>query len=490
MAIALKRAGIEDFVLLEQADEVGGTWRDNRYPGAACDVESHLYSFSFEPNPLWSRIFASREEILKYLIGCANKFDVRRHIRFRTTAVRATFDEVDASWTLETRDGETLRARIVVAACGGLSRPAHPAIAGLGTFRGKAFHSAGWDPACSLAGKRVAIIGTGASAIQIVPSIAAEVSRLCIYQRTAPWIMPKPDRPIRPIEQRIFRRLPLAQRLARLAVYWQREALAFGFVVDPRIMKLGERVSRRHLERSIANPVLRATLTPNYRMGCKRVLPSNDYYPALLRENVEVVTEPIDQIRAHAVATTDGRERAADVIVFATGFQAADDVAPFDISGRGGHRLADLWRDGAEAYLGMTVSGFPNLFFIVGPNSGLGHSSMVFMIEAQVAYIRSCIETMRDRRLALVDLREDVQRSYNERLQARLGKTVWATGCDSWYRARSGKNTTLWPGFTFEFRLRARRFDERHYRLSHLSPKDDDAASGGLTANPRAAQTG
>jgi cation diffusion facilitator CzcD-associated flavoprotein CzcO len=465
MAIRLKRAGIESFTLLERADEIGGTWRDNHYPGAACDVESQLYSFSFEPSPRWTRHFAPQQEILEYLLHCTERFGLRPHIRFRTAVHSARLHEASGFWVVETNRGEVFHPRALVSACGGLSRPALPNIRGLSAFEGAAFHSSRWDSALPLEGKTVAVIGTGASAIQIVPSIAPMVARLYVYQRTPPWIVPKPDGAIGRLERALLQRVPLWQRIRRLIIYWQREALAIGFVLRPALLKWAERFVRQHLARSIADPALRAKLLPNYRMGCKRILPTNDYYPALERENVEVVTERIHEVRPHSIVTDDGRERSVDVLVLATGFQAADHVAPFDLFGQDGRRLDETWRDGAEAYLGTTVSGFPNLFFIVGPNTGLGHSSMVFMIESQAQYVLSCVEAMRVRGLKLLSVRADTQSRYNERLRARLRNTVWASGCNSWYQTPSGKITTLWPGFTFEFRLRTRRFDVRDYDL-------------------------
>jgi cation diffusion facilitator CzcD-associated flavoprotein CzcO len=353
----------------------------------------------------------------------------------------------------------------MVLCCGGLSRPAMPEIAGLDAFEGSVMHSARWDDTASLAGKSVAVIGTGASAIQVVPAIASQVGRLYVYQRTPPWILPKPDRPIEPSTRAIFRRAPVLQRMLRLLAYWQREGLAVGFVVWPAIMRLAERMARRFLMRQVSDPALQAKLLPRYAMGCKRILPTNDYYPALARSNVELVAETIDVVRRRSIVTSDGKERSVDVIVLATGFHAAEPVAPFSIIGRRGRRLDEVWSTGAEAYLGTAVSGFPNLFFIVGPNTGLGHGSMVFMIEAQVRYIRSSLQAMRSRNLQMVDVRPDVQRRYNERIHARLRKTVWASGCMSWYLTRDGKNTTLWPGFTFEFRLKTRRFKAADYEL-------------------------
>ena len=464
MAIRLKQAGIHDFTLLEQADGVGGVWRDNHYPGVACDVESHLYSFSFEPNPKWSRQFAPREEILAYLNHCADKYGIRPHIRFSTAVKRATFDEKTGVWSVETSAGDTIRARVVVSGSGhALSKPVMPDIKGLASFQGKTMHSARWDDAYPLEGKRVAVIGTGASAIQIVPSIAPKVAHLDLYQRTPAWILPKPDRAITPREQARFARAPWTQMLARSAIYWKREALALGFVVEPRILKLAEKLALRYLQRSVRDPVLREKLTPRYPMGCKRVLPTNDFYPALGRANVDVVTDGIAEVRAHSIVTRDGTEREVDAIVCATGFEAAEAAAPFEVRGRGGIDLNEAWTNGIEAYLGTAVNGFPNMFLIIGPNTGLGHSSMVFMIESQIAYIVDAIKTMRKKKLASIEVHADTQSKYNVRLQERLAHTVWAADCESWYKTKSGKNTTLWPGFTFEFRWRTRKFDAEAY---------------------------
>ncbi|MFT3767041.1 MAG: NAD(P)/FAD-dependent oxidoreductase [Minicystis sp.] len=465
MAIRLKQAGIHDFTVLEQDDGVGGTWRANHYPGAACDIESHLYSFSFEPNPGWSRTFAPQREILAYLEHCTDKYAIRPHIRFGTAVTGASFDEQTGLWTVETSRGDTITARAVVSATGGLSRPAFPDIPGLRSFTGKTFHTARWDDAYPLEGKTVGVIGTGASAIQVVPAIAHRVARMHVFQRTPPWILPKLDDDITPEQRERFRRIPALQRLARLGQYVRHELTAVGFVTEPRVLKFASRFARAHLETCVRDPELRTKLTPKYTMGCKRVLLSNDYYPAMVRNNVELVTDPIAEIRPDGIATRDGREHRLDAIILATGFHAADAVAPFAVHGRGGRDLNEAWREGAEAYLGTTVSGFPNFFFIVGPNTGLGHSSMVFMIESQIAYILSAIRAIEAGRLRHVDVRADAQDAYNRSLHARLTRTVWSSGCQSWYQNVNGKNTTLWPGFTFEFRLRTRRFDPAAYEL-------------------------
>jgi len=469
MAIRLKQAGIHDFAVLEQADDVGGTWRDNHYPGAACDVQSHLYSFSFEPWPEWTREFAPQREILTYLRHCADKYGIRPHIRFGTRATGARFDEGTGLWEVRTDDGKTIRARVLVPGCGPLSRPSLPDIPGLESFQGKTMHSARWDDAYPLEGKTVAVIGTGASAIQIVPAIAPRVGQLFVYQRTAPWIMEKPDGEIPAWKRSLFRRVPAAQRLARGRIYWTRELLAAGFVLEPRILKVAERVSKRYVASKVASPALRAKLTPSYRMGCKRILPTNDYLPALQRANVELVTDGIAEVRARSIVTKDGRERPVDAIVLATGFEAAEQCAPFEVLGRDGQDLNTVWRDGAEAYLGTSVAGFPNLFLLIGPNTGLGHTSMIVMIEAQIAYVLDAIRRIRDRGLRLVDVRPDAQAAYNARIQERLAKTVWASGCMSWYLTRTGKNTTIWPGFTVEFRWRTRRFVPAAYEEQRLS---------------------
>ncbi len=469
LAIRLKKAGIEDFTILERAPRVGGVWRDNHYPGVACDVESHLYSFSFEPNPEWSRMFAPQREILAYLERCADRYGLRSHIRLETEVTGARFDDASALWTVDTSDGRSLRARVVVSCAGhALSKPVLPDIPGLEAFEGELFHSARWRDDESLEGKTVAVIGTGASAIQIVPNIVDRVGRMHVFQRTAPWITPKPDRAVTPVERAVFRAAPAVQKLTRVGIYWLRELLGAGFVWDARLLRPLEHLARRHLARSVRDPALRAKLTPTYRLGCKRVLPSNDFYPAIVRPHVELVTARIREIRPHAIVTEDGVERRVDVIVCATGFEAAEATAPFMVKGADGRDLMDAWRDGLEAYLGTSIAGFPNLFLVVGPNTGLGHSSMIFMMESQFAYVVSCVKQMRANAWASVDVRPSVQMTYNAEIQRRLATTVWNSGCVSWYRTRAGRNTTLWPGFTFEFRLRTRAFDPSRYCIEPM----------------------
>lgn len=465
MAIKLREAGIEDFQILERGSDVGGTWRDNHYPGCACDVQSHLYSFSFEPNPDWTRMFARQPEIRAYLEKCADKYDLRRHIVFGANVQTARYDDASASWTVTTADGRSFKAQVLVSGMGGLSNPAMPNIKGLEKFKGKAFHSAHWDHSYDLAGKKVAVIGTGASAIQFVPQLQKAAGRVDLYQRTAPWIMPKPDREIGQIERVLYRRFPALQNAYRTAIYWALESRVLGFAVNPKLMTLVQGIARSHIKKQIADPTLRAKVTPDYTIGCKRILISNDYYPALAQDNVEVITDSIAEVRANSIVDANGVERKVDAIIYGTGFKAQDPMPRGTVFGKGGVDLLDAWKDGPEAYLGLSVAGFPNFFMLVGPNTGLGHNSMVFMIESQVAYVMDALKTMKARQLRAVDVKPDAQVSFNKGIQGKLTKTVWTSGCKSWYVDANGKNTTLWPGFTFVYRGKTRRFKADQYQL-------------------------
>lgn len=463
MGIHLKRAGIDSFVILERAHDVGGTWRDNHYPGCCCDIPSHLYSFSFELNPGWTRMYPPQREILEYLRHCAQKYGLVPHIRFGAEVVEARYEEADALWRVTTRDGRVFRARVVVSGMGGLSNPAFPQIAGLESFAGTTFHSAQWNHDFELRGKRVAVIGSGASAIQIVPQIQPLVARLDYYQRTPSWVLPHPDRPISDLERQLFRWLPFTQHLLRAGIYCVHESRVTGFTGQSKLLSLAARVAHRHVRRQISDPELRRKVTPTYAIGCKRILISDTYYPALAQPNVEVITDPIREVREHGIVSADGRERQVDAIIFATGFKAQQPVVRGALFGRGGVDIVDTWKDGPEAYLGTTVSGFPNFFMLVGPNTGLGHNSMVYMIESQISYVMSALRQMRKHRIAALDVRPEVQQSYNRALQQRQVGTVWSSGCRSWYLNENGKNTTLWPGFTFVFRHKTRQFSLRDY---------------------------
>jgi cation diffusion facilitator CzcD-associated flavoprotein CzcO len=466
MAVNLKRAGIDDFVVLERANDVGGTWRDNTYPGCQCDVPSTLYSFSFAPNPKWTHTYPLQPEIWDYLREVAEDNGVMPHIRFGHAVAGASWEAAADRWTLQTAHGE-ISAQIVVLGVGGLSEPSIPPILGLDKFKGTIFHSATWNHDHDLRGERVATIGTGASAIQFVPRIQPEVAELHVYQRTPPWVMPHPDRPVSRFERALWRAFPRAQHLWRAAVYAARETMVLGLTVQPRLMAGMELIARSHLRKQVPDPELRRKLTPHYRLGCKRILVSNDYLPALSQPNVQLVTDGIEEVRAHSIVGKDGVERGVDTIIFGTGFHVTDPPTASYVRGRGGVRLGDAWKDGMAAYLGTTIAGFPNAFMITGPNTGLGHTSIVYMIESQIAYIMDALRKLERRGAAAFDVRPAVQAAYNDELQRQLSKTVWNSGgCKSWYLDADGRNSTLWPSFTFRFREQTSGFDESDYEFS------------------------
>ncbi|NUP68952.1 MAG: NAD(P)/FAD-dependent oxidoreductase [Nonomuraea sp.] len=465
MAIKLKEAGYHDFVILEKAAELGGTWRDNTYPGCACDVPSHMYSYSYELNPGWSRMFAPQAEIWDYLRRCADKYSITPHIRYNRHVVSLEYDDARRDWEVTTDDGASMRTNAVVSGIGALHIPKFPEISGRESFAGPAFHSAEWDHSIDLTGKRVAVIGTGASAVQFVPEIAPAARELTVFQRTPPWIHPKPDFAFSPAARRVLR-LPGAARTLRGGIYWGLESRALGFAVDPRLMKVHEKVALKHLEAQVPDPGLRRRLTPDYTIGCKRLLISNDFYPTLTRPDVTLVTEAATEIRPRSIVDATGAEHEADVIVYGTGFKVVDTLQDQRIIGRNGLKIQDAWQDGIATYLGITTSGFPNLFFLLGPNTGLGHNSVVFMIESQVRYVLGCLRLLSRTRARAVDVRKDVQDDFNRRLRDRLDPLVWnAGGCRSWYLDEHGVNRTIWPGFTFEYWARTRKVRPAAYEL-------------------------
>lgn len=465
MGIKLKQAGIDDFVLLEKDTDLGGTWRDNSYPGCACDVPSPLYSFSFEQNPEWTRFFSPADEIWDYLRHCVDAYDLKPHMRYGADVQGAAYDETAGRWAVELAGGETLTARAVVTGVGALHRPRLPDIPGLDSFKGRSFHSAHWDHNHDLTGRRVAVIGTGASAIQFVPQIQPAVEQLDVYQRTAPWVTPKPDREISDLEKSLFRRVPAAMTAFRAIVYAVLETRALGFAVHPRFMALIERNARRHLARQVPDVDLRARLTPDYQIGCKRILLSNDYYPALSQPNVELVTTGIERVTPTGIVDRSGVARPVDTIVLGTGFQVTGNLTRLRLRGLGGEDLADTWRrKGAGAHLGISVSGFPNLFLLVGPNTGLGHSSMIYMIESQVAHVIHALR-LGEQHGGAVDVRQDVQDAYVEDVQGHLDGSVWQSGCSSWYIDETGRNTAIWPRFSWQYRQRTRRLRPHEYAI-------------------------
>jgi cation diffusion facilitator CzcD-associated flavoprotein CzcO len=481
-AIKLKESGRDDFVVLERADDVGGTWRDNTYPGAACDVPSHVYSFSFAPNPTWSRSFSPQAEIHAYLRRVAHDFGVLPHVRFGVTLLGATWVPERQHWALSTSAGD-LTADVVMAGTGALSDPTYPEIKGLATFEGTTFHSARWDHAWSPEGRRVAVIGTGASAIQFVPEIQPRAEHVTVFQRTAPWVMPRMDRGITRAERALYARVPALQRLARTLIYWGRESHLIGFRFHRGLLRLGQRIATKHLAQQVKDPVLRAKLTPHFDLGCKRVLLSNGWYPALTAPNADVVTDRIVEVVAQGVVTeaADGTRTTheADTLVFGTGFHVTDPPVAEHLHA-GGQSLAEHWAaEGMQAHRGLTVAGFPNLFFLVGPNTGLGHNSMVLMIEAQVGYAVAALDAMDQGGYGVIEPRADVQAAYNRRLQTALAKTVWSTGgCQSWYLDKDGRNTTLWPTFTWRYMQQMRDFRAAEYVMQAraTAPATTDAA--------------
>jgi cation diffusion facilitator CzcD-associated flavoprotein CzcO len=465
MAIRLKQQGIEDFVVLEREDEVGGTWRDNTYPGCQCDIPSALYSLSFAPNPDWSRAYPLQSEIRDYLRRCAEDYGVMPYIRFGHELVGADWDEGARSWRLETSRG-SLTADMLVGGFGGLSQPSIPDIPGLDAFEGTVFHSAAWDHDHDLSGERVAVIGTGASAVQFVPRIQPHVGTLHVFQRTPSWVMPDMDRPVSDFERRLFRRLPAVQRLLRAALYFGHEATVFGTIVDRRLSKGFEAIGRRHLRRQVSDPELRARLTPSYTLGCKRITLSNTYYPALCRPNAELVTDSIREVRSHSIVTEDGTERELDTIILGTGFKVHDNPGFGRVRGRGGQTLGDAWQGSPRAYLGTAIAGFPNFFLLVGPNSAGGYNSILFTTEAHVNYVMSCLRQMDESGLQAVEVRPDVYEEFNSTADKRLRGSVWNKGgCASWYLDSNGRNGVWWPGFTWRLWQRTRRFDPREYHL-------------------------
>ncbi|MRH87914.1 FAD-dependent oxidoreductase [Nocardia sp. SYP-A9097] len=455
-AAMLSRAGRLDYVILEQGNDVGGTWRENTYPGCACDIPSPLYSYSFRQNPDWRYLFAGQPEILRYLRDTGRELGITEHIRFNTTVISADWDENDRLWAVRTADGAMWQARFLVSAMGVLHHAANPKLPGIENFQGSVFHSANWDHSCDLTDKRVAVVGTGASAIQFVPAIVDRTAQLSVFQRTAPWIVPKFNRAFTEDERKQMRRNPFKRWRRRARLFWIHEQRAAGFVSDTSQMGPTKALATAHLAKQVRDPELRAKLTPDYEIGCKRLLISSEYYPALTKPHVDLVTAGIAEVRANSVIATDGSEYDADVIIFGTGFDAQNSLTRVPIRGRDGVPLGAQWASGPEAYLGTTVSGFPNLFLLCGPNTGLGHNSQVFMIEAQARYMARCIRYAGRR--GVLEVKQGAQVRFNEFLQGRLSSTVWqAGGCRSWYQdPTTGRNTLLWPRSTVSYWLRTR----------------------------------
>lgn len=471
-ALQLKKSGSYSFVMFERAEEVGGTWRDNVYPGCACDVASQLYSFAGEPNPDWSREYATQPEILAYIKEVVEKRDLRRHIRFDADVVEASFLEEEGRWQLRDRQGRITYVRVLLLGLGPLNRPHLPRLEGLEVFQGHTFHSSQWDAAYELKGKRVAVIGTGASAIQIVPAIAPEVAHLKVLQRTPPWVAHRFDGRISPASQWLYRQFPALMKLKRRLIFWQNEFIGRGFVGNERMNRLMAWLSLRKLTKEVKDPGVRRMLQPNYKIGCKRILRSDDYYPTFNRPNVTLVPHAADRFTQKGIVTADGVEHTFDAVIFATGFVAADMEVYTTIRGLGGRSLEEEWCErGAEAYLGTTLARFPNLAFLLGPNTGLGHNSVVLMMEAQMQYLLQYIDyLLASGPHSYLTLKPEVQQAYNQRIQQQFEGTVWASGCQSWYLNRQGKNTTLYPRLVVDFQQETHSFKPEAYSLVRPTP--------------------
>jgi cation diffusion facilitator CzcD-associated flavoprotein CzcO len=463
-AVALVRAGFDDLVLLEKGDRIGGVWRDNGYPGCGCDIPAPLYSYSFELNPLWSRRFPPRQEILGYLHGVAGRTGLLQRVRLNAEVTAAAWDDAADLWRVTTADGDEVVAEVLIPAVGQLSRPVVPALPGAERFEGPALHTARWREDVPIDGKTVGVIGTGASAVQLVPAIAGRAKRVTVFQRTPPWTLPKPDRRYGRLRKGIYRRLPVLMRLPRMGVWgmtWVTGRAVTGHPVARAVLR-GLSDAQRRLQ--VRDPALRARVTPVEPMGCKRVLFTNDWYPALRRPDVDLVTAPVARIEATGVTTVDGVGHPCDVLVYATGFDAVDLLVPMRVTGRDGRELSEVWRGGAFAYLGVAVPGFPNLFLVYGPNTNTGNTSVIYFHEAQARHITQAVRLIAAGGAAL-DVRGELAESYDAEMQRRLARSVW-TGCRSWYRDTAGRIVTNWPGMAAEYRRRTSRLRPADYGRS------------------------
>ncbi|MBQ0831930.1 NAD(P)/FAD-dependent oxidoreductase [Marinobacter sp.] len=465
MAIQLKNAGFVNVTLLEKAARVGGTWRDNTYPGAACDVQSHFYSYSFEPKHDWSRKFGLQHELLGYMEHCVEKYGLGNQIRFNCEVAEAMFDDAENHWTLRLTNGETLAAQVVITATGQLNQPAWPSIEGMNDFEGAFFHSARWDHDYDLKNKRVAVIGTGASAIQFVPKIVDKVDSLALFQRSAAWVVPKPDRPFKRWEQSLFKAIPAWDRLYRYLIYWKNESRGLAFTGFSSLLKVLSLQAKNEARKHVTDPKKLTHIIPDYQIGCKRILISNDWYPSINRPNLDLITDPITKIDTTGVQTQSGQHYPVDAIVFGTGFRASEFLSPIRVTGCGGITLNQTWQDGATAFKGITVSNFPNLFMLYGPNTNLAHNSILYMLESQFQYVLGCLRVLQKHPGAAMNVRKDSLERYSSVIQEGLEGSVWSSGCSSWYLDANGKNTLNWPGFTFSYRRATRHVDTADYQF-------------------------
>jgi cation diffusion facilitator CzcD-associated flavoprotein CzcO len=473
VGLAARLRKVSEVVVFEKASRLGGTWRDNTYPGAACDVPSHLYSFSFAPNHDWHNRYAGQAEIRNYIEDFAHRFGVEPLVRTGTAVERAAFDEESGSWEVTTAQGGREVFDVLVTAVGQLSIPSVPKFEGVERFVGASFHSAAWDHSVPLAGRRLAVVGSAASAVQIVPELAKVASHLTVYQRTPNWIIPRWDRAYGAAGRALFRYFPPYRQLTRASIYLRQEALFRAMRTGSTLNRLMKQVALCHLRRQVRDPVLRDRLTPRYVLGCKRVLLSDDYLPCFNDARVELVTGPIERFEAAGIRTADGVLRAHDVVVFATGFDTRNPLSRIDIRGRDGAALRDRWSAGPEAYRGLAAPGFPNLFFLYGPNTNLGHNSILFMLECQFGYVLQCVKRLLDRGLKTLEVAPQAAARYNAGLRRELAGSVWATGCGNWY-GDGGRITANWPGSTVRYWYETCRVDFRDF----LERRDASHAPG------------
>ncbi len=466
MAIKLKQAGMNNFTIIEKEKELGGTWYINSYPGAQCDVESHLYSFSFESYD-WTKVFPDQPELNNYIKHCAKKYDIESHIKLGTTVIGAEYNDDEGTWEIDTQESGKFKTKFLIAATGGLNIPSYPDFKGIENFEGETFHSARWKHNINLKGKNVAVIGSAASAIQFIPEIAPIVKNLELFQRTANWILPKPDRPFKPWERKLFKTIPFTHWLYREKLYWLKELRVIAFTKYPNLLKMVSQGTVKYLTKTIKDPQKLKALIPNYTMGCKRILISNFYYKAIVRENVHMITDGVAQVNKNSITTTAGKEIPVDVIIYSTGFKATNPYAAVKIVGSKGLLLSSvIAKKGISGHLGTTMTGFPNLFIMTGPNTGIGHTSLIHLIESQANYVMDGLKYIKKNGVKSFEVKEEAQNKFNEGLTKKMENTVWLKGgCESWYKDEFGRVPTLWPDFTFNFRKMTKHFDYKNYKI-------------------------
>ena len=487
MAIQLRKRGRDDFLILEKSHDIGGTWRDSTYPGCGCDVPTAIYSYSFEQNPYWSKMWSSQPEIQAYLQRLTEKYDLRRKAVFGTEIIAAQWDEAASRWHLRSADGRTITAQFIVLGVGPLNVPRLPNLNGVESLTGPFFHAAQWDHSVDFTGKKVAVIGTAASALQFVPIIAEQVGQLQLYQRTPPWVLGRGDPAIPKSLQKLFAKVPLTRNVFRAVAYWIAESMAIGLHGYGNLHRPLERAGRANIRKSIKDPSLVEKLTPDYQIGCKRLLFSRNYYPALARPNAEVITDGIAEVRPGSIVTVDGTERAVDVIICATGFHVFDRFDSIDFRAAGGESMRQRRKtNGAQAHMGITVAGMPNAFFLMGANTGITHNSIVFMIEQQIKFTLRAMDGVQQRAATSIQVRQDAQDRFNEDIQRRLAKRVWSTaGCTNWFLDDKGVNRVLWPGFSWQYWRATRNFDETEYEFTRADHPPTIGCAGNASTDSR-----